>query len=104
MGQRKAFNRQAFKMANRGERIADGRVLDPIGMGMGRDPPKLGGTEWPNTPSCDPKAGQEAPSWVGSEAIYQSEHASSGQAGLLANRKQGLRGQERGRKLALGFG
>lgn len=36
MGQRKVCNRQTFKMANRGERIADGRVRDPIRMGMGR--------------------------------------------------------------------
>lgn len=67
---------------------------------------QIGGAEWPNTPSCDLKAGQRTPrGWVGPEAAYQSEHATSGQAGLSANGKQGLRGQnrQRGRKLAPGL-
>lgn len=106
MGQRKVFNRQTFKMANRGERIAMGVpwTQSEWEWVVGHSDRSWEGLSDRTRPSATRRRANEHPNWVGSEATYQSEHASSGQAGLLANGKKGLRGQERGRKLALGFG
>lgn len=80
-----------MELANRGEGVADGRALDPIGMRLG-----VARTRGPDTPPTPPtrgrgEAGGRARHAQGLEEASQSEHDSGGRAGSPANWKQGLR-------------